>query len=323
MLTDLIYFPDTVEERKKLVIRIPRGAIAAVQANTGSVDAAASSDGFDVIESDDHPSQWEWGVIKPTEALGSPATPKTKYSTFLDQDISEDDLEPLTPLKGKRARRAGVNITLAGPVLDEEYDSDNIFLDGKSAHQQAKKARYTADQERTDALFDKVMSVRSKANKKTPAKRGRGRPRKAVVEKAEKSKPAEPVAPPPVMVSVWAEVEGTAKMVRGKTPRGNKLTKGEPFIEGPGAMNDSTKWGEFLRLLAEMVSTKPENLSVPGFRWCFRKLTGAKGGVLPVNSPEAFDVMINNIRALPEKEKVSASIFVLMPQPKAGQKAKV
>jgi hypothetical protein len=119
-----------------------------------------------------------------------------------------------------------------------------------------------------------------------PPKRPRGRPRKPVEDKPQRSTHKH------FSIAVYVEIAVPPKFRPGKTPRGNKVEKQEPRTEGPFTLRRTTTWDEFLEEVSAAAQVGQENLTVDGMTWGFQK----KGKLL-LNNKVGYHAMIQQIKA--------------------------
>jgi hypothetical protein len=149
----------------------------------------------------------------------------------------------------------------------------------------------------------------------TPLPRKRGRPRKKQpsdkLPPKPRGRPRKTIEDPEsrqFLVPVFVEIAVAPKLVRGRTPRGDKLVKQPPSIEGPFNLTPGMGWDAFITEIANVVGFDKENLIVSTMTWSFQRKA-----VLPLTSEDGYKTMIQQIRVL--KDPSAAIIVISLPAP--------
>jgi hypothetical protein len=149
---------------------------------------------------------------------------------------------------------------------------------------------------------------RGRPRKKQPSDdhraKQRGRPRKAIEDPQSRQ----------FLVPVFVEMAVAPKLVRGRTPRGDKFVKQPPSTEGPFSLTQGIDWDAFVTEIARVVRLDKENLVVSTMTWSFQRKA-----VLPLTNEGGYKTMIQQIRVLKDPSSAIIVVSLPMPQTKASR----
>lgn len=100
------------------------------------------------------------------------------------------------------------------------------------------------------------------------------------------------------------------KLVRGKTVRGNKMVKNDPYMLGPATLTEDTDWDSFWVLIESVAFLKRMDIEIALVTW--RVNTSAGKGALPLTNERGLQTMLQQSRSF----KATTLLIICLPQPK-------
>lgn len=102
------------------------------------------------------------------------------------------------------------------------------------------------------------------------------------------------------------DIPQPAKLVRGKTAKGNKEVKTDPITKGPATVQSDVAWNTLVEKVAELMDIRSERVRVDTMSWRLLQKPNAKP--LPLQNPAGLEEMIRTLRAMPGAESVLLTV---------------